>query len=166
MEFYPIPRSGVWKASFATCIRKTAKIEAKAVADARLNRKPYAAEFRVVTLNGTVRWVNATGRFYYSANGDRERMLLIAVDVTQRRHAEKALRLFRNLIDQTTDAIEVVEPETLRFLDVNDKSCRDLGYTRDELLSLKVQDIDPCVDESRGARIAKELKQSCTAPQK
>jgi PAS domain S-box-containing protein len=72
----------------------------------------------------------------------------------------EALRLFRNLIDQTTDAIEVVDPETLCFLDVNDKSCRDLGYTRDELLSLKVQDIDHGVDESRMARIAEELKQS------
>ena len=135
-------------------------MEAKAVADARLNRKPYAAEFRVVTLDGTVRWVSATGQFYYSANGDPGRMLGMAVDVTERRHAEEALRLFRKLIDQTTDAIEVVDPETLRFLDVNDKSCRDLGYTRDELLSLKVKDIDPAVDELRVAGIAKELEQS------
>ena len=133
---------------------------AKAVADTRLNRKPYAAEFRVVTLDGTVRWVTATGQFYYSANGDPERMLGMAVDITERRHSEEALRLFRKLIDQTTDAIEVVEPKTLRFLDVNDKSCRDLGYTREELLSLKVHDIDPGVDESRLVRITKELEQS------
>ena len=133
---------------------------AKAVADTRLNRKPYAAEFRVVRLDGTVRWVTATGQFYYSANGDPERMLGMAVDITERRHSEEALRLFRKLIDQTTDAIEVVDPKTLRFLDVNDKSCRDLGYTREELLSLKVHDIDPGVDESRLARITKELEQS------
>ena len=136
------------------------QMEAKAVADARLNRKPYAAEFRVVKLDGSVRWVTATGQFYYSANGDPERMLGMAVDVTERRNAEEALRLFRKLIDQTNDAIEVVEPETLRFLDVNEKCCRDLGYTRDELLSLTVKDIDPSVDESRVARITKELEQS------
>ncbi len=39
-------------------------------------------------------------------------------------------------------------------------ACHDLGYTRDELLSLKVPDIDPSVDESCMARIAKELEQS------
>ena len=46
------------------------QMEAKAVADARQSRKPYAAEFRVVRLDGTVRWVAATGQFYYSSNGD------------------------------------------------------------------------------------------------
>ena len=136
------------------------QMEAKAVADARQSRKPYAAEFRVVRLDGTVRWVAATGQFYYLANGDPERMLGMAVDITERRRSEEALRLFRKLIDQTTDAIEVVDPTTLRFLDVNDKSCRDLGYTREELLSLNVSDIDPGVNESRLVRIAKELEQS------
>jgi PAS domain S-box-containing protein len=136
------------------------QIEAKAVADAKQSRKPYAAEFRVVRLDGTVRWVAATGQFYYGANGDPERMLGMAVDITERRHAEEALRLFRKLIDQTNDAIEVVDPITLCFLDVNDKSCRDLGYTRDELLSLNVRDIDPALNESSGTRIAKELAES------
>ena len=107
-----------------------------------------------------MRWVAATGQFYYLANGDPERMLGMAVDITERRRSEEALRLFRKLIDETTDAIEVVDPTTLRFLDVNDKSCRDLGYTREELLSLNVSDIDPGVNESRLVRIAKELEQS------
>jgi PAS domain S-box-containing protein len=116
---------------------------AKAVADARKSRKPYAAEFRVVRLDGTIRWVSSSGQFYYSADGDAESMLGMAVDITKRRQAEDALRLFRKLIDESTDAIEVIDPKTLRFLDVNDKCCRDLGYTRDELLSLSVFDIDP-----------------------
>ena len=107
-----------------------------------------------------MRWVAATGQFYYSSNGDPERMLGIAVDITERRHSEEALRLFRKLIDQTNDAIEVVDPKTLQFLDVNDKCCHDLGYSRDELLSLKVPDIDPGMNESFMTRIGKELEQS------
>jgi PAS domain S-box-containing protein len=43
---------------------------------------------------------------------------------------------------------------------VNDKCCRDLGYTRDELLSLRVFDIDPTLNESFLARIDKEFDQS------
>jgi PAS domain S-box-containing protein len=134
--------------------------EAKTVADAREGRKPYAAEFRVVRLDGTVRWVAASGQFYYGANGDPHRMLGMSVDMTERRHAAEALRLFRKLIDQTTDAIEVVDPETLRFLDVNDRSCHDLGYTRDELFSLKVTDIDPVVNKASMARICQAINQS------
>ena len=136
------------------------QLVAKAIDDARQNRKPFAAEFRVVRLDGTVRWVAATGQFYYGTKGDPQRMLGMTVDTTERRHAEESLRLFRKLIDESNDAIEVVDPKTLRFLDANDKSCRDLGYTRDELLSFNVPDIDPAVNGASLARIEKELEQS------
>jgi len=65
---------------------------AKAVSGARQSRKPYAAEFRVVRLDGTVRWVSATGQFYYDSNGDAERMFGLAVDITERKRVEEALR--------------------------------------------------------------------------
>src|SRR6266436_7184637 len=93
----------------------------------------------------------------------------IAHDVTERVRAEKALRatnedllktaqerermlheltLFRTLLDQSNDAIQVVDPETLRFLDVNERACLQLGYSREELLSMTVFDIDRNIDES------------------
>ncbi|MDD3815779.1 MAG: PAS domain S-box protein [Desulfocapsaceae bacterium] len=52
------------------------------------------------------------------------------------------LRLFRKLLDHSSDAIEVIDPLTLRFLDVNETACRDLGYSREELLSMSLYDID------------------------
>jgi PAS domain S-box-containing protein len=146
---------------FYRCVHpEDRQMVAKANAEARQSGKPYAAEFRVVRPDGTVRWAAATGRYYYGSNGEARRMLGTAVDLTERRRAEESLRLFRKLIDQSSDAIEVIDPETLRFLDVNDRSCRDLGYTREELLSLTVPDIDPDVDESFRAKIEKELKDS------
>src|SRR4030095_6098431 len=64
----------------------------KAVKDAIESHSPYAAEFRVMWSNGTVRWVAAKGQFYYSASGDAERMLGMAVDITDRKAAEESLR--------------------------------------------------------------------------
>jgi PAS domain S-box-containing protein len=61
----------------------------QAVADAERNHSPYAAEFRVVWPDGTVRWVAASGKFYYSLNGEPERMLGMAVDITDRKRLEK-----------------------------------------------------------------------------
>jgi PAS domain S-box-containing protein len=130
---------------------------AQAVAEARESRNPYAAEFRVVWPDGTVRWVSAKGKFHYSPEGEPERMLGMAVDITEQRHTEASLRLFRELIDESSDAIEVVDPDTLRFLDVNERACRDLGYTRDEMLSLRVHDIDPFLDEPSVQECRKEL---------
>jgi len=64
----------------------------KAVKDAIESHSPYTAEFRVVWADGTVRWVAAKGQFYYSAAGDAERMLGMAVDITERKDAEELLR--------------------------------------------------------------------------
>ena len=67
------------------------ELAGKAVADSRQDRKPFTAEFRVLRLDGTVRWINARGQFYYGANGDAVRMLGMAVDITERKLAEEAL---------------------------------------------------------------------------
>ena len=105
----------------------------------------------------------------------------IAHDVTERVRAVQALRasnekllktaseqelmlrgltLFRTLLDQSNDAIEVVDPETLNFLDVNDKGCTELGYSREELLSMRVHDIDPNVDENMRLHVLERLRES------
>ncbi len=89
-----------------------------------------------------------------------EHFVAIFTDTTARRHAETTLRLFRTLVDRSNDAIEVVDPGTGRFLDVNEKGCLDLGYTREEFLALSVADIDPTVDETSFTRIAAELRVS------
>jgi two-component system cell cycle sensor histidine kinase/response regulator CckA len=47
-----------------------------------------------------------------------------------------AERRFRSLIDHSIDAIEVIDPETGRFLDVNERACVVRGYTREEYLAL------------------------------
>ena len=82
---------------------------------------------------------------YFPIGGPKgvDRVACVLQDLTDRKETSRALRLFRALIDHSNDAIEVVDPDTLRFLDVNMKACEDLGYTRGELLGLTVLDIDP-----------------------
>ena len=84
----------------------------------------------------------------------------MASDITERRRAEESLQLFRNLIDQSNDAIEVIDPITFRFIDCNETAYRTLGYSREEFLSLTVFDIDPLTDPSTMARRDEEMKES------
>jgi signal transduction histidine kinase/ABC-type uncharacterized transport system substrate-binding protein len=58
---------------------------------AQQHREPYAAEFRVIRTDGTVRWISARGKFYFSQSGEAERMLGMATDVTGRKLAEEAV---------------------------------------------------------------------------
>jgi PAS domain S-box-containing protein len=76
----------------------------------------------------------------------------------ERKRAEEELRLFRALIDQTTDGIEVIDPESGRFLDVNEQSCVSHGYTRDEFLSMGVLDIDPVAAGKPWGEIVGQLR--------
>jgi PAS domain S-box-containing protein len=60
--------------------------------DAMRSKRPYASEFRILRPDGTVRWVAARGKFYYSPEGEPERKLGVTVDITERKLAEQALR--------------------------------------------------------------------------
>ncbi len=80
-----------------------------------------------------------------------ERELREAVGRRERKRAENALALFRALVDQVTDAIEVVDPDTGRFLDVNEKACQFHGYSRAEYLKLTAFEIETTFDPSSRA---------------
>jgi two-component system cell cycle sensor histidine kinase/response regulator CckA len=91
--------------------------------------------------DGTVFPVEVRARGFYAEG--RFSAVSTAHDISARRKAGESLLLFRSLIDHANDAIEVLDPETLRFLDVNETACRLHGYSREEYLSLTLQDISP-----------------------
>jgi PAS domain S-box-containing protein len=76
----------------------------------------------------------------------------------QRKQVGEALRLFRTLVDQSDDTFEVIDPKTARFLDVNAKGPAELGYTREEYLSLRVLDIDLTITESAWPQLVAKLR--------
>jgi diguanylate cyclase (GGDEF)-like protein/PAS domain S-box-containing protein len=81
-------------------------------------------------------------------------------DITERKQTEESLKFFRLLVDQSNDAIVVADPETLSMLDMNAQACSSLGYTREELLSMRISDIDPTIDEPARAKITESLRNS------
>ncbi len=94
----------------------------------------------------------------------RGQFVALFVDVTDRLKAEKNLKLFRALVDQSKDSFEIIDPETGRFIDVNERACQDLGYSREELLALTVFDIDPSLDVHRFANSTEALRKADTLP--
>jgi PAS domain S-box-containing protein len=75
-----------------------------------------------------------------------------------RKLAEEALRRTQFSVDRASDAVLWIAPDA-RILYVNDAACRHLGYSREELLSMKIHDIDPDYQADIWPRHWAELKQ-------
>jgi PAS domain S-box-containing protein len=65
-----------------------------------------------------------------------------AVDISSRKQMESQLRLTQFSVNRATDQMFWITPEG-RFMFVNDAICRQLGYTREELLGMTIYDVDP-----------------------
>jgi PAS domain S-box-containing protein len=70
----------------------------------------------------------------------------LQAEITNRKQAEEALQLTQFSIDHAADAVFWVEPDG-KLAYANDAACRYLGYSRDELLSMKLHDIHPAMAE-------------------
>ena len=101
--------------------------------------------YRILAADGRAVWVHDFVTVV-AENGRAVKLRGILLDITQSKRSEEALLLFRTLIDHTTDAIEVIDPATSRFLDVNETACRTHGYTRAEFLALSVPDVETKLD--------------------
>ena len=89
-----------------------------------------------------------------------ERTAALTAEIAERKQAEAKLKLFRTLLDNSHDSIEVLDPVTLRFFDINETGCRVLGYSREELLSMSVFDIDTDANADSTKVIEAQLRQS------
>lgn len=70
----------------------------------------------------------------------------------ERERAEEALKRFQFSMEHAPDAVFFMT-RNAGFSYVNEQACRSLGYTREELLSLKLWDIDPIYPKERWERI-------------
>ncbi|MDD5655698.1 MAG: PAS domain-containing protein [Elusimicrobia bacterium] len=69
-------------------------------------------------------------------------------DITERKRAERALRLMHFSVEHATDPVCWVDPEA-RFLYVNPAFCRHAGYSGAELLKLGIAGVDPDFSRER-----------------
>jgi PAS domain S-box-containing protein len=112
-----------------------------------LSGEPATCTVRIVTKGGDIRWIEDSGRPWI----DKDTGAVIghfgsARDITRQKNVELELRrqdaLYRNLMENSIDAVYLIS-EHGRILNVNHVACEMTGYTRDELLSLTIDDVDP-----------------------
>lgn len=89
-----------------------------------------------------------------------ERTAELKAEVVERRQAEESSResehRYRTLFDSASDGIFIINLEATRVIEANRAACASLGYTRDELLQLSIDDIEA----PRYARLRSERLES------
>jgi PAS domain S-box-containing protein len=86
--------------------------------------------------------VPAEGVFTPIPVGERQIFHCVVRDITERQKTQERLRLTQFAVDQAKDSV-VWYGKDGRFIYVNDAACRASGYSREELLSMAVPDVDP-----------------------
>ena len=63
-------------------------------------------------------------------------------EIEQRKTVEKELERFRLVLDEAGEMIFITDIKTGQFIDVNEAACKQLGYSREELLNLNISNIN------------------------
>ena len=91
------------------------------------------------TKDGRKIFIEATSISLRNEAGEVIGGVSVGRDITERKHAEEALReseeKFRNLVKYAPAAIYEMDLQGTKFLSVNEVMCNILGYTKEELLS-------------------------------
>ncbi|MCB0165551.1 MAG: PAS domain S-box protein, partial [Anaerolineae bacterium] len=139
--------------------------------DLRYTQQMLAGEIEMYTLNkryfradGVLIWVDLTVSLIRQISGEADYFIAVINDITDLKNAELAVQKsearYRSLFERAKDAIFLNRQDD-QIVDVNPSACRLLGYSRAELITMKVTDLQaPEVRGRAGAVIRQELKQN------
>ena len=118
-------------------------------------------EYRLLHRDGSARWVADRRQMIYGEDGKLRWVDGLILDITDRKRSDVALRLTQFTVDRGSESIYWMGPDG-RLLYVNDRTCETLGYSREELLSMKIQEINTEFPPERWTRHWDELRERRT----
>jgi len=114
-------------------------IKIESISEKTLNKNALDFEHRIIRPDGAVRYLWSRGQTEFDASGNLVRLIGTALDITERKQAEEALRSseeqYRGIFDSSTDAIFVLDLKG-RIVDANPETRKMYGYSREEFLEL------------------------------
>lgn len=114
----------------------------------------FDTEFRILR-RGEVAHIRGIGTVQHDESGKPVRMLGVNWDVTSEYRAKEQ---YRRVLQTAIDGFWIVDTEG-RFIDVNDAYCAMVGYRREELLQMRIPDIEAIErPEETASRIAKIIE--------
>ena len=123
--------------------------------------KVLRVEYRIRNRDASLRWLADRRQLVYDAQGRFVYVDGLLLDITARKKSEEALRLTQFAVDRAGDAAYWMGPDG-RLIYVNDQACKVLGYSRGELLSMTIHQINPDYPEEAWGAHWEELRRRKT----
>jgi len=124
--------------------------------------KDFDTIFRVIWPSGETRWIKAEATILRDTDGNPLKMIGINEDITELKTTQlqllKSEESLQGALENSSIGMALVGKDG-GFLNVNQSLCNSLGYTKEELLSLKFQDITHPKDLEIDLSLLKELIQ-------
>jgi PAS domain S-box-containing protein len=123
-------------------------------------------DYPIITASGEEKWVYEQGQPIYGENGEIIALEGLLIDVTDKRKAqnekENLLQQIQSMFNEHDAVMLLIEPQTGAILDANPSAIAFYGYSKDELLSMHIQDINMLPAEEvktlRAKALAKKQK--------
>lgn len=143
--FQPGKFKGTYNA-FLDCIHPQDRPRVEEAVRASLDEdKPYSINHRIIWPDRRVHWVSEKGQVIRDSDGRPVRMLGVVQDITMKREMETSLHLFRWAIETSpTPAFRIAKDSKFQY--VNTAACKVLGYSKAELQTMTVGEVDPDFD--------------------
>ena len=117
------------------------KVSAEWVASV-VEKRPFHLEYRFLRTDGKVFWVLGQSRESRSVTGELLGYIGTITDISKRKQAEESLQMMQFCVDHAGDSIFWIDREG-RILYVNDAACEERGYSSEEMLGMRIFELDP-----------------------
>jgi len=116
-----------------------------AVEEAVDKKEIYILEYRIIHIDGNIRWIFERGKAYYDEKGNPLWLEGVLLDVTDWKKAEQLLKeseeRFRMIFQTSPDAIVLSTFDTGEYIDFNDGFIKLTGLSREQIIGKTAYDI-------------------------
>jgi PAS domain S-box-containing protein len=124
-------------------------------------KREHVVDYRLLLPDGILKYIHSIRHPVLNDAGEVAEFVGTLIDVTEQKRAEEELRAsetrFRTYVDHAIDAL-FVRDEQGKIIDMNQRACESLGYTREELIGKTPRFFDPGVNEIWLQRLKERLE--------